>query len=131
MQKLALKGKRPKQDLLKACFICSKNYANMRQHHRLTSFLKDTTISCYRSTVHRLAHLRCISVTLVGYVSLEKRNTKNPAKIPKLFVCEGILRTNFQLTSKSMYPHHLETSPKVTAYSQSTMKIELMQATNL
>ena len=38
------------------------------------------------------------------YVLLEKRNTKNPAKILKLFVCEQIPRTNFQLISNQLIP---------------------------
>ena len=60
-------------------------------------------------------NLHVYGVTLVVYVLQGERSTKNPAKTLKLFVCERIQRTNFQLTSRTMYPRHLETSLKCIA----------------
>lgn len=55
MQKLALKGKRPKQDRLKCCLICSRKYANMRQHltktHQLSKKHHNFLLSFHRTQI--------------------------------------------------------------------------------
>ena len=55
LKKMSLKGKRPRQDHLKLCTICSKKYANMRQHltktHQLSKKHHNFLLSYHRTEI--------------------------------------------------------------------------------
>ena len=83
MQKLALKGKRPKQDRLKACLICSRNYANMRQHltktHQLSKKHHNFWLSFHRTQICTSTVYQC-NTCCVRFTGKKKHKKycKNP-----------------------------------------------------
>ena len=105
MQKLALKGKRPKQDRLKACLICSRNYANMRQHltktHQLSKKHHNFLLSFHRtqnctSTVYQ-CNTCCVRFT-------GKKKHKKSCKNPQIIRVRADSKDEFPIDIKDYVP---------------------------
>ena len=97
----------------------TKTHQLSKRHHNFLLSFHRTQI--YTSTVYQ-CNTRSCCVRFTGK-NKSKKSCKNPQILRNL-------RMNFLLTSKSMYPHHLETSLKCIVYSQSTLKTKLIQGTN-
>ena len=105
MQKLALKGKRPKQDRLKACLICSRNYANMRQHltktHQLSKRHHNFLLSFHRTQICTSTVYQC-NTCWVRFTG--KKKHKKFCKKPQIIRVRADSKDDFPIDIKEYVP---------------------------